>query len=319
MTERIRLGRGDLRVPRLGVGAMTWGSPSGRSRWGPAKLAYGGTPGPEEERRAFEASLAAGADLFDTAAMYSGGASERRLGELAQGRSVVIATKFPPGWLSKVEVFPEALDQSLARLRRSTIDLYQHHFPSRRVSIPVLMGLMADAVQAGKVRAIGVSNYSAAQLRTAHAALAERGVPLASNQVEYSLLHRAPEVNGVLDACRELGIMLIAYQPLAMGVLTGKYRPGDKPRGIRRYGRYYRGDGLQKVQPVVTLLREIGERHSKAPAQVALRWLIQQENVLPIPGAKNRRQAASNAEALSFSLVDAEVETLDQATTAWRK
>ncbi|HTF59399.1 MAG TPA: aldo/keto reductase [Actinomycetes bacterium] len=319
MTERIRLGRSDLKVPRLGVGAMTWGSPSGRSRWGPAKLAYGGTPGPEEERRAFEASLAAGADLFDTAAMYSGGASERRLGELAQGRSVVIATKFPPGWLSKAEVFPEALDQSLARLRRSTIDLYQHHFPSRRVSIPVLMGLMADAVQAGKVRAIGVSNYSAAQLRTAHAALAERGVPLASNQVEYSLLHRAPEVNGVLDACRELGIMLIAYQPLAMGVLTGKYRPGDKPRGIRRYGRYYRGDGLQKVQPVVTLLREIGERHSKAPAQVALRWLIQQENVLPIPGAKNRRQAASNAEALSFSLVDAEVETLDQATTAWRK
>ena len=319
MTERIRLGRSDLKVPRLGVGAMTWGSPSGRIRWGPAKLAYGGTPGPEEERRAFEASLAAGADLFDTAAMYSGGASERRLGELAQGRSVVIATKFPPGWLSKAEVFPEALDQSLARLRRSTIDLYQHHFPSRRVSIPVLMGLMADAVQAGKVRAIGVSNYSAAQLRTAHAALAERGVPLASNQVEYSLLHRAPEVNGVLDACRELGIMLIAYQPLAMGVLTGKYRPGDKPRGIRRYGRYYRGDGLQKVQPVVTLLREIGERHSKAPAQVALRWLIQQENVLPIPGAKNRRQAASNAEALSFSLVDAEVETLDQATTAWRK
>ena len=319
MTERIRLGRSDLKVPRLGVGAMTWGSPSGRSRWGPAKLAYGGTPGPEEERRAFEASLAAGADLFDTAAMYSGGASERRLGELAQGRSVVIATKFPPGWLSKAEVFPEALDQSLARLRRSTIDLYQHHFPSRRVSIPVLMGLMADAVQAGKVRAIGVSNYSAAQLRTAHAALAERGVPLASNQVEYSLLHRAPEVNGVLDACRELGIMLIAYQPLAMGVLTGKYRPGDKPRGIRRYGRYYRGDGLQKVQPVVTLLREIGERHSKAPAQVALRWLIQQENVLPIPGAKNRRQAASNAEALSFTLVDAEVETLDQATTAWRK
>jgi aryl-alcohol dehydrogenase-like predicted oxidoreductase len=319
MTERIRLGRSDLKVPRLGVGAMTWGSPSGRSRWGPAKLAYGGTPGPEEERRAFEASLAAGADLFDTAAMYSGGASERRLGELAQGRSVVIATKFPPGWLSKAEVFPEALDQSLARLRRSTIDLYQHHFPSRRVSIPVLMGLMADAVQAGKVRAIGVSNYSAAQLRTAHAALAERGVPLASNQVEYSLLHRAPEVNGVLDACRELGIMLISYQPLAMGVLSGKYRPGDKPRGIRRFGRYYRGDVLQKVQPVVTLLREIGERHSKAPAQVALRWLIQQENVLPIPGAKNRRQAASNAEALSFSLVDAEVETLDQATTAWRK
>jgi aryl-alcohol dehydrogenase-like predicted oxidoreductase len=319
MTERVRLGRSHLQVPRLGVGAMTWGSPSGRSRWGPAKLAYGGPPGPEEEQQAFEASLAASVDLFDTAAMYSGGASERRLGELAEGKRVVIATKFPPGWRSTADVLPEALDQSLARLRRSPIDLYQHHFPSRRVSIPALMGLMADAVEAGKVRAVGVSNYSAAQLRLAHAVLAERGIPLASHQVEYSLLHRAPEVNGVLDACRELGITLIAYQPLAQGVLTGKYRPGDRPKGIRRFGRYFRGDGLKKAQPVVALLGEIGERYSKTPAQVALRWLIEKERVLPIPGAKNGRQAAGNAEALSFTLVDPEIEALDQATTAWRR
>jgi len=319
MTDRIRLGRTDLEVPRLGVGAMTWGSPSGRSRWGPAKLAYGGTPGPEEERRAFEASLSAGVDLFDTAAMYSGGASERRVGELAGGKGVVIATKFPPGWRSKAEVLPEALDQSLVRLRRNTIDLYQHHFPSRRISIPALMGFMADAVEAGKVRAVGVSNYSAQQLRTAHAALAERGIPLAANQVEYSLLHRAPEVNGVLDACGELGITLIAYQPLAQGVLTGKYRPGDRPTGIRRFGRYYRRDGLKNAQPVVALLHEIGQRYSRTPAQVALRWLIQKENILPIPGAKNGRQAASNAEALSFTLVAGEIEALDQATTAWRR
>jgi aryl-alcohol dehydrogenase-like predicted oxidoreductase len=106
MTDRVRLGRSDLEVPRLGVGAMTWGSPSGRSRWGPAKLAYGGTPGPEEERRAFEASLSAGVEFFDTAAMYSAGASERRLGELAEGKRVVIATKFPPGWLSRQKRSP---------------------------------------------------------------------------------------------------------------------------------------------------------------------------------------------------------------------
>src|SRR5215213_10620939 len=155
MTDRIRLGRTDLEVPRLGVGAMTWGSPSGRSRWGPAKLAYGGTPGPEEERRAFEASLSAGVEFFDTAAMYSAGASERRLGELAEGKQVIIATKFPPGWRSTAAALPDALDQSLARLRRSTIDLFQHHVPSRRFSIPVLMGLMADAVEAGKVRQSG--------------------------------------------------------------------------------------------------------------------------------------------------------------------
>jgi aryl-alcohol dehydrogenase-like predicted oxidoreductase len=319
MTDRIRLGGSDLEVPRLGVGAMTWGSPSGRSRWGPAKLAYGGTPGPEEEARAFEASLSAGVDLFDTAAMYSGGASERRLGELADGRHVVIATKFPPGWRSTADALPEALDQSLGRLRRSRIDLYQHHFPSRRIPIPSLMGLMADAVEAGKVRAVGVSNYSASQLRTAHAALAERGIPLASNQVEYSLLHRAPEVNGLLDACGELGITLIAYQPLAMGVLTGKYRPGDRPKGIRRFGRYFRGGGLEKAQPVLALLGEIGERYSKTPGQVALRWLVEQDGVLPIPGAKNGRQAAGNAEALSFTLEAAEIQALDRATTAWRR
>ena len=319
MTDRIRLGRSVLKVPRLGVGAMTWGSPSGRSRWGPAKLAYGGTPGPEEEQLAFEASLSAGVDLFDTAAMYGGGASEQRLGELAEGQRAVIATKFPPGWRSTAEALPDALDQSLTRLRRSTIDLYQHHFPSRRIPIPSLMGLMADAVAAGKVRAIGVSNYSARQLRIAHAALAERGIPLASNQVEYSLLHRAPEVNGMLDACRELGITLIAYQPLAQGVLTGKYRPGDRPKGIRRFGRYFRGDGLKKAQPVVALLGEIGERSSRSPAQVALRWLIEQEGILPIPGAKNGRQAASNAEALSFTLAATEIEALDRATTAWRR
>jgi aryl-alcohol dehydrogenase-like predicted oxidoreductase len=180
------------------------------------------------------------------------------------------------------------------------------------------MGFMAAAVEEGKVRAIGVSNYSAEQLRVAHAALAERGIPLASNQVEYSLLHRAPEVNGVLDACRELGVTLIAYQPMAQGVLTGKYKPGDRPKGIRRFGRYFRGDGLEKAQPVVTLLREIGERLSKTPAQVALRWLIEQQSVVPIPGAKNEQQAASNAEALAFSLVDAEIEALDRATIPWR-
>jgi aryl-alcohol dehydrogenase-like predicted oxidoreductase len=132
-------------------------------------------------------------------------------------------------------------------------------------------------------------------------------------------LHRQPEVNGLLDACQELGIALIAYQPLAMGVLTGKYRPGDRPKGIRRYDRYFRGGGLEKAQPVVALLGEIGERHSKTPAQVALRWLIEQDGVLPIPGAKNGSQAAGNAEALSLSLDAAEIQALDRATTAWRR
>jgi aryl-alcohol dehydrogenase-like predicted oxidoreductase len=297
---------------------MTWGDPAGMARWTPAKLAYGGAQGFDEEKSALEVSLAAGVTLFDTAAMYSNGASERRLGELTRGKDVLLATKFPPSPFSRTESMPKELEASLARLGRTGVDLYQHHFPSGRVSIPGLMELMADAVEAGKVKAVGVSNYTAEQMRLAHAVLAKRGIPLASNQVEYSLLHRQVETNGVLDACRELGVTLIAYQPLASGALTGKYTGKNKPTGLRRFMGNFSKKGLEAVAPVVALLREIGERYSKSPAQVALRWLIENESVLPIPGAKNSRQAADNAGALSFQLTPAEIEALDRATLAWR-
>jgi aryl-alcohol dehydrogenase-like predicted oxidoreductase len=298
---------------------MTWGSPRGLARWTPATLSYGGAHGLAEEQRAFEVSVAAGVPLFDTAAMYSNGASELRLGELARGQDVVLATKFPPGVFSGTDSLPKALDASLARLGRTSVDLYQHHFPSRWVDIPRLMMLMADAVEQGKVKAVGVSNYSAEQMRIAHAALARRGIPLASNQVQYSLLHRRPEVDGVLDTCRELGITLIAYQPLASGALTGKYGVGtSRPTGLRRYMSFFRGQGLEALGPVVALLREIGARYDRSPAQVALRWLIEDESVLPIPGAKNGRQAGDNAAALTFRLTPAERDALDQAARAWR-
>jgi len=312
------LGRSSLRVPRLGVGAMTWGDPKGLARFTPAKLAYGGAHGAEEEKHALEISVATGVILFDTAALYSGGASERRLGELAHNIDVLIASKFPGTLRFRTETFPKELEASLKRLGRNSIDLYQHHFPTNSVSIPELMKLLADAVEAGKVKAIGVSNYSAEQMRIAHSALAKRGIPLASNQVQYSLLHRQPEVNGVLDACRELGVTLIAYSPLAMGALTGKYSETQKAGGFRRFMPGFRRQEMSKVQPVVDLLRQIGDRYSKTPSQVALRWLIENPLVLPIPGAKNSQQAKNNAGALSFSLTPQEVETLNQATLAWR-
>jgi aryl-alcohol dehydrogenase-like predicted oxidoreductase len=318
MEHPTTLGRSELQVPRLGVGAMTWGDPTGLARWTPAKLAYGGAHGLDEERRAVEASLAAGVTLFDTAAMYSGGASEKRLGELTRDRDVVLATKFPSTLFFRTENLPKELAASLARLNRGTVDLYQHHFPSSSAAIPRLMDLLADAVEAGKVKAVGVSNYSAEQMRLAHAALAKRGIPLASNQVEYSLLHRQPEVNGVLDACRELGVTLIAYSPLAMGALTGKYSATTRASGFRRFLPTFNKQTMAAVQPVVELLRRIGERYAKTPSQVALRWLIENPLVLPIPGAKNGKQAADNAGALSFSLTAEEVEALDQATLAWR-
>jgi len=316
MEHKTLLGRSNLRVPRLGIGAMTWGQPSGMARWTPAQLAYGPSQSPDEEQRALEASLAVGVNLIDTAEMYSNGASERRVGELSRGRDVLIATKFPPSPFARDENYPKALEDSLARLGRSTIDLYQIHFSSRRLSIPRLMNLMAEAVEAGKVRAVGVSNYSAEEMRLAHTELAKRGIPLASNQVQYSLLHRKPEVDGVLDACRELGVTLIAYSPLGMGALTGKYSARKRAGGFRRFLPNFRGKAMDAVQPVVELLREIGERYTRSPSQVALRWLMENEHVLPIPGAKNGRQAAENAGALSFSLSPQEVEALNQATIA---
>jgi len=318
MEHKMLLGKSSLQVPRMGIGAMTWGDAKGLARLHPAKTAYGGAEGFEEEKRAFEVSIAAGANLFDTAAMYSGGASERRVGELAHGRNVLIASKFPGGFSFKAEDLPKELEASLVRLGRDSIDLYQHHFPSNRVSIPKLMELLADAVEAGKIKAVGVSNYSAEQMREAHAALAKHGIPLASNQVEYSLLHRQPEVNGILDACRELGITLIAYSPLAGGALTGKYSATQKAGGLRRFLPNFSKKAMEAVQPVVNLLRQIGERYSKTPSQVALRWLIENPIVLPIPGAKNSKQAIENAGALSFSLTSEEMEALNKATVAWR-
>jgi len=298
---------------------MIWGQPTGLARWTPAQLAYGPSDSAAEEERALEVSLAAGVNLIDTAEMYSNGASERRVGELVHGKDVLVATKFPPSPFSRTEIFPKALEDSLARLERSSIDLYQHHFPSERVSIPKLMNLMADAVEAGKIKAVGVSNYSAEQMRLAHAELAKRGIPLASNQVQYSLLHRKPEVDGVLDTCQELGITLIAYSPLGMGALTGKYSAKKRAGGLfRRILPNFSRKTMESVQPVLELLRQIGDRYSKSTSQVALRWLIENENVLPIPGAKNSKQAAENIGALSFSLTPDEVEALSEATMAWR-
>jgi aryl-alcohol dehydrogenase-like predicted oxidoreductase len=314
----LTLGPTSVRVPRLGLGAMVWGDMSTAPRWNPARNAYGPTSSIDEQRDALDVSLAAGVNLLDTAAMYGGGASERRVGELIEGKNVLVATKFPAGFIARAGSLPATLDASRARLRRSVIDLYQIHYPFRWMPIRTLMNLLADAVEAGKVRAVGVSNYSAAQMRTAHAALRQRGIPLASNQVQYSLLHRDPEVNGVLDACRELGVTLIAYMPLASGALTGKYSATHRPVGWRRYTPTFRGSGLARLERVNDVLREVADGHGKTPSQVALRWLIQHDNVLPIPGAKNGRQAADNAGALSFVLSESEMDALSAATAAGR-
>jgi aryl-alcohol dehydrogenase-like predicted oxidoreductase len=318
LQSELTLGLADeLNVAPLGVGAWAWGS---TRLWG-----YGKEYDRSDVGEAFRASMAECVTLVDTAEMYGNGASERIIGEILREGGFegtpVIATKFAPlPYRLGAKSLLKAVDRSLERLGIETIDLYQIHFPSPFLRIDSLMDALAETVKAGKVRRVGVSNYGADQMRRAHDRLASHGVPLASNQVEYSLFKRAPETNGVLEASRDLGVTLLAYSPIAKGLLTGKYGPGgNRPSGlVRRMGKSFGEQNLKKIEPVVNILREIGVTHSKEPAQVALNWLITQRNVFPIPGAKNEHQARQNAGALGWEMTGEEAEKLELATLGWR-
>ena len=305
-----------LNVEPLGVGAWAWGA---TRLWG-----YGKEYDRQDVGEAFRTSMAAGVTLFDTAEVYGNGASENIIGEILReggfDGTPVIATKFAPlPYRINARSLLDALDKSLARLGVVTVDLYQVHFPNPVLKIEKLMDALAETVKEGKVRHVGVSNYSADQMKRAHDRLASHDVELASNQVEYSLFQRAPETNGVLDACRDLGVTLIPYSPIAQGLLTGKYTPGSKPSGlVRRFGKSFGEQNLKRIEPVVNILREIGGVHDKEPAQVALNWLVTRQNTLPIPGAKNERQARQNAGALGWEMTDEEAEKLELATLGWR-
>ena len=310
--DEIRIGRSDLYVGRMGVGAMPWSDSRG--------FGYGSRIGLPEARTAFGACVEAGMTLFDTAEIYGFGRSERILGQLVRDeqRPTVVATKYAPyPWRLGRGSVVGALRRSLRRLGLPRVDLYQIHFPSPWSGIERLMDGLADAVEVGLTRSVGVSNFSEAQLRAAHAALARRAVPLSSNQVEYSLVHRRPETNGVLDACRELDVTLIAYSPLGRGVLSGRYRPGAGPTDMRRRSAAFRDDRLERIEPLIRAMREIGaSRENRPPAQVALNWLARQPCVLPIPGAKNATQARDNAASVDWSMTDDEAARLAKLSEA---
>lgn len=310
--DQRQLGKSGIVVPALGVGVWSWGD---RSIWG-----YGISYTRADITQAYKACLDAGLNFFDTAEIYGGGESERILGECMRedGRSVIVASKFAPlpNRFSASKLL-DALDASLQRLGVSSIDLYQIHFPYTFLNKIALMDMMAKAFNAGKICAIGVSNYNVEQMREAHARLARYGIPLASNQVHYSLLHRKPEDNGVLDACRELDVALIAYSPLQQGLLTGKYRAGQSITmiGMRRFSRAYGTAALNKIEPLLQTMETTGKARGKTTAQVALNWLLaKDEHIIPIPGAKNARQATDNAGAVGWRLSEEEFRQIDQAS-----
>jgi len=228
---------------------------------------------------------------------------------------VRVATKFMPyPWRLNQKSLLQALRGSLERLGLEQVDLYQIHFPLPPVNIETWMAALSEAMQTGLTRAVGVSNYDQNRMQRAFDALAREGIHLASNQVEYNLFNRKVEKNGLLKKCQDLGVKLIAYSPLAMGLLTGKYTTSNPPRGIRAGAVNYNRSLLARMEPLMVLMKRIGSNHAgKTPAQVALNWVIC-KGALPIPGAKNVVQAEQNAGAVGWSLTEDEVSALDEAS-----
>ena len=297
-----------LHAIEMGLGAWQWGD---RIVW-----QYGHGYGDEEVREAFQASLEEGIRFVDTAEIYGNGRSERLLGQFLKetDQPVLIATKFLPfPWRFGKGSLLRALKGSLARLGVESVDLYQIHWPTPLMNIDTMMAGLAECIKSGMTRTVGVSNFGQTRMLAAYSALAQHNIPLASNQVHYSLLRREVEKNGTLARCKELGIRLIAYSPIEKGLLSGKYSVDSPPPGAR--AREY-ASLLPKIGPLLKLMTEIGQDHGgKSNTQVALNWVIC-KGALAIPGAKNAAQVQENGGGLGWKLTEAEVIKLDEASDA---
>jgi aryl-alcohol dehydrogenase-like predicted oxidoreductase len=291
----------------MGIGTWAWGD---KLYWG-----FGQGYGQADLEAVFDSCISMELNFFDTAEIYGQGLSESFIGQFVKktNKPVKLATKFMPfPWRLWRGSLLNALRGSLKRLGREKVDLYQMHIPLPPVSVDTWMDGMSEAYQSGLVGAVGVSNYDRAQMLRAYDSLAREGIALASNQMEYSLINRKVEKNGLLKLCHERGITLIAYSPLGMGLLTGKYTLEKPVKGMR--GRRFGRDYMKKLTPLMLLLRQIGDEHEhRSPAQVALNWVIC-KGALPIPGAKTAAQAEQNAGALRWRLTDEEVSKLDEAS-----
>ena len=322
MQELRQLGKSELRVSPLGLGC--WQFSRGQGFAGK----YWTVISDEEIQKIVLASLEGGINWFDTAEAYGGGESERALARALSGlkRSpgdVIIATKWRPMFRTSKSIL-QTIDIRLKNLDGFPIDLYQIHNPFSFSSIRAQMDAMARLAKDKKIRFIGVSNFSAHKMRKAQEALSRHGLELASNQVRYSLLHRSIETNGVLDTAKELGISLIAYSPLAQGILSGRFHDDpnlvQRPAGYRKYMSAFKPKGLEKTRPVIRALKELAGKYQATPSQVALNWLInfQGEVVVAIPGATKVAQAKENVGALRFQLTKDEMDYLDKISAKLR-
>ena len=306
--ETRTLGTQGLEVSALGLGCMGMSEFYGRTDEGEAIATI---------RRALEL----GVTFLDTADMYGWGANERLVGKAIEGRreDVVLATKFgnvrgPNGEYLGIDCSPayvrSACEASLERLGVETIDLYYQHRVDLQTPIEETVGAMAELVQEGKVRHLGLSEAAPDTIRRAHAVH-----PITALQSEYSLWTRDPEAE-VLPTVRELGIGFVAYSPLGRGFLSGRIRSADDldERDFRRRGPRFQEDNLQRNLELVRVVEELAAEKGTTPSQVALAWVLARgEDIVPIPGTKRRSYLEENAAAAAIELTPEDVERLERA------
>ena len=307
------LGKTAISVTPIGLGMMEFSGGGGLLGMAFPVITQG------EKNATVQAALEGGINWFDTAELYGNGLSEASLAAAlkAAGKTdqdVVVATKWWPV-LRTAHNIRRTIQDRLRFLDGYSISLYMVHQPYSFSTPEAEMDAMADLVEAGKIRSVGVSNFKPERMRRAFTALQKRGLPLAVNQVRYSLLDRSIETNGILDTAKELGITIIAYTPLASGLLTGKYH--KNPELLQKKSFFWRARmqrNLEKSRPLVMALEEIGAKYNATPAQVALNWVIyfHGEAIVTIPGATKVRQAQESAGAMKFKLSADEMARLDE-------
>jgi len=273
-------------------------------------------------------SLEGGINWFDTAEVYGSGASEKMLAKslVSLGKKpgdLLIATKWWPMFRTASNI-AKTIDDRLACLNPFPIDLYQVHQPWGFSSEVKEMEAMAKLVQAKKIKHVGVSNFSASKMRSAWETLQKSRINLVSNQVQYSLLNRKIENNGVLDTAKELGITIIAYSPLAQGLLSGKFHSNPekiKYLGFRKYSSLFKPQGLEKSRTVIELVKKLAMKYEATPSQIALNWLIHfhGETAVAIPGATKAKHAEENTGAMKFRLSTEDMNLLDEVSKGFKE
>lgn len=296
------LGESDLKVTKIGLGTWQFGS----EFWG-----WGKDFGEQDAVEAIEISIEKGVNWIDTAEVYGNGFSEELIGKVLgeKRKNVIIATKVS-GSHAKYQDIIAACEGSLRKLRTNYIDLYQFHWPNLYVPVEETMRAMEELVNRGKVRYIGVSNFPVPLIKEAQKALKKSFV--VSNQVRYNLISREIDEE-ILPYCVSSNISIIAYSPIAQGLLTGKYTHNKKPDdSLRKDASLFREPNYSQIIKFVELLTDFAEKIGKKPTQVALRWLIEKRGIVAIPGAKNKKQAEENVGAMGWKLDEEILKKLDE-------